>query len=365
MSIEKYLNASDKPSRLSDVKVYLLTLVTAASILAPAAHANPEDVFADEPIVAAAQPATGWASLAIVNIEAFPWDKPARFGARTKTIFKGPEVGQLVYSIFPPTWNAEMPKKGILGNHYHPYWEWGYTLKGDSTLAEPVSPYQKNGMLYRKREGGWLTRPPYSMHGGVWETGGKRAQLPYHLLIFEEGDGSVVTVGEDGDHFFLEYPDRKPDPYLPDWKSVKKFTRPWLVDSIRDLEWETDPNVPGRFVKWLDDDPQDGFRAQLIKVPPGWQPPANVKGSYFEKANRLRYVIYGEMNVWLFEDPDDSKPQSVKVSEDYFIYQPARSIWGYGAGGVSELGAVWLEVTYATGVEHGGGPIEEPTLIKQ
>jgi hypothetical protein len=173
-----------------------------------------------------------------------------------------------------------------------------------------------------------------------------------------------VTVGPDGDHFFPEYPDRKPDPYLPDWQSVERFTRPWLVDSLRDLEWERDSEVEGRLVKWLDDDIAGGFRAKLVKISPDWTPPEDVKGHYFEKANRLRYVLYGDMKVWLFEGADDDAPVSATVGEDVFIYQPARSIWGYGAGPVSENGAIWLEVTYSRGVSHGGGPIEEPTVVR-
>jgi hypothetical protein len=322
------------------------------------------EVFATEPIMAVESPdPDSWAKLALVDMEKFPWDTTPRFSARTKTVFRGPKVGQLVYSIFSPTFSDQMPKAG-LGSHYHPYWEWGYTLKGDSALAEPVSPYQLNGMYYRKREGGWLTRPPYSLHGGGWTVGGKRAQLPYHLIIFEEGDGSVVTIGENGDHFFPDWPDRRPDPYMPDWKQVTNWTRPWLVDSQTDLEWEPDRTMEGRFVKWLDDDWENGFRSMLVKIPPGWTPPDGYKGEYFENANRMRYVIYGDMKVWLFDGPADNNPRAVSVGEDFFIYQPARSVWGYGSGPVSEIGAIWLEVTYAHGVEHGNGPIEEPVKMK-
>ncbi len=329
------------------------------------AESTAESVFATEPIIATATPdPNGWAQLAIVDLESFPWDTQPRFHSRTKTIFKGADVGQLVYCIFPPTWSTEMFRGGM-GAHYHPYWEWGYTLKGDSTLTEPVSPNQKNGMFYRKREGGWLTRPPYSLHGGGWATGGKRGQLPYHLLLWEEGDGSVITVGPKADHFFPDWPDQTPDPYLPDdWQSVKGWTRPWLVDSQQDLEWEDDSQVAGRLVKWLDDDMESGFRSQLVKIPPGWTPPEGMKGSYFENANRMRYLIYGDMKVWLFDGPDDDDPQAVSVDQDSFIYQPPRSIWGYGPGSVSEKGAIWLEVTYAHGVKHGKGPIEEPTTIE-
>lgn len=170
---------------------------------------------------------------------------------------------------------------------------------------------------------------------------------------------------EVGPHARFRGRDGKPpaDPALADWRSVKQFTRPWLVDSVRNLEWEADAQVAGRFVKWLSDDIADGFRAQLVKIPPGWTPPAEWSKTYFDHANRLRYMVWGEMKVWQFKDPGDPG-KAVKVGEDYFIYQPPRSIWGYGPGAVSETGAIWLEVTYAKGLRHGGGPIEEAKRLK-
>lgn len=316
-----------------------------------------------EPIIGTVTGKTaGWAPISIVNIAEFPWDVEPRFSARSKTFFKGPEVGAFIYTIFSPTWDTVVGRPG-LGSHYHLWHEWGYTLKGDSTTAEPVSPYQKNGMLYRKKQDGWLSRPAYSLHGGSWESGGKRAQTPYHLLLFEEGDGSLVTVGPNGDHFKPEWPESQPDPYEPDWRAVKAFTRPWLVDAVNDLEWETDDEVPGRLVKWLSDDLAKGFRSRLIKIPPGWTPPEGAKKTYFENANRLRYVTYGDMKVWSFDSPD-SEGTVTTVGEDFFIYQPPGSIWGYGEGSVTELGAVWLEVTYGKGLAVGGGPIEEPITLE-
>ena len=352
--------------RNSFVSLVLVLAAFGSSSTFGESGANP--VFKTEPIVATAIPTqNGWAQLQIVDLESFPWDEQPRYHARSKTIFNGgPNKGYLVWVIFNPTWNTEMPKGGGLGAHYHPYWEWGFTLKGDSALTEPVSPDQKNGMFYRKKEGGWLTRPPNGLHGGGWATGGKRAQNPYHLLIFEEGDGSVITVGPKADHFFPDWPDRKPDPYMPDnWLSVESWARPWLLDSVTDLEWEEDSRIAGRFVKWLDDDKANGFRSQLVKIPPGWTPPDGMKGSYFENANVMRYLVYGDLKVWLFDSADDDSPEAVNIKQDSFIYQPARSIWGYGAGSVSELGAIWLEVTYARGVSHSrGGPIEEPKMVK-
>ncbi len=295
---------------------WLALVVAAFGASCTFAESDAESVFATEPIIATvnADP-DAWAQLAIVDMDEFPWDTESerRFNNPSKTIFKGADVGQMVYSIFAPTFNTTIYRGAGMGAHYHPYWEWGYTLKGDSALTEPVSPNQKNGMYYRKREGGWLTRPPNSLHGGGWATGGKRPQLPYHLLLWEEGDGSVITVGPNADHYFPDW-DRQPDPYLPDdWQSVKGWKRPWLVDSQQDLEWEDDSQVAGRLVKWLDDDMEFGFRSQLVKIPPGWTPPEGMKGSYFENANVMRYLIWGDMKVWLFDGPDDHDPQAVSL----------------------------------------------------
>lgn len=340
-----------------------LALLGVFSVTVGTTLAHAQTVNITKPIIGKlAAEGDGWSPVEILDVERFPVDKQPRFRTKSKTIFKGPEEGALIYSVFVPPWHTRPSRGGGMGMHYHLWWEWGFTLKGDSVLTESVSPYQKNGMKYWKPQGGWLDRPPYSLHGGSWETGGGlRSQNPYYLLLYEEGDGSVVTVGPQGDHFKPDFRD-KPDPYLPDWKSVKQWRKPWLVDTANDLEWESDEQVAGRFVKWLSDDQTEGFRAQLVKIPPGWTPPEGTTKTYFQNANRMRYVIWGAMKVWVFDGPDDDGT-AVDVKEDFFIYQPPRSIWGYGDGPVSEDGAYWLEVTYSRGLSHGGGPIEEPTAI--
>ncbi len=303
-----------------------------------------------------------WPPLGILNVREFPWDNVGRFQSRSKTFFKTPADGGFIYSEFAPTWEVRPPTYG-LPSHYHLWHEWGYALKGDLVIQEPVSPYQTNGVLVRFTQGTWLDRPAYSLHGGTWETGGLRPQNPIHLLLFEEGDGGVVTVGPNGDHFKPDFRSSRPEPYRPDWQAVKQFTRPWIVHSGTDLDWETDKEVAGRLVKWLSDDQVQGFRGRLIKIPPGWTAPEGLQKTYFKTANRLRYMVYGSMNVWTFDGPDDpGKP--VQVAEDYFIYQPPRSIWGYGSGPVTEQGAVWLEVTYSKGLEVGGGPLETASVAR-
>jgi len=343
--------------------------------VAMAQDVTPEPPVATHPIIGTitAQPGS-WGEIRFVDVRKFPFDatpgsaiKKPPLGPTSKTIFQSPEagpnsslpVGQLIHLEYLPIFNSNVPAMGKLP-HYHEFWEWGYTLKGDSIMPEPVSPYQSNGMLYRKREGGWLTRPPYSLHGGSWATGAMRNQLPYNLIIFEEGDGHVINVGKDGGPGIYRSRDGGPPPKgtVGDWRKVKGFTRPWLLDSVRDVDWEDDREVPGRFVKWLDDDMAHGFRSQLVKIPPGWTAPAQWRKTYFEHANRLRYMVWGEMKVWQFKDPSDAG-KAVRVGEDHFIYQPPRAIWGYGPGSVSDKGAIWLEVTFAKGLRHGDEPIEE------
>ncbi len=358
-------------------------MALAAALAAPqmaVALDTPEPPARTKPIIGTITPKpNAWGEIGFVYVRNFPFDgtpgsalKKPPLGPTSKTIFQSPEagpdselpVGQLIHLEYMPTFNSNMPKPGGV-SHYHEFWEWGYTLKGDSIMPEPVHPLQKNGMYYRKKEGGWLTRPPYSLHGGSWVTGAMRNQLPYNLIIFEEGDGHVINVGtKEGEPGSYRARDGKGPPpgTVGDWRKVERFTRPWLLDSTRDVDWEDDIAVPGRFVKWMDDNIADGFRAQLVKIPPGWTPPAEWKKTYYEQANVLRYMVWGEMNVWQFKNPQDAgKPYQVK--EDYFIYQPPRTIWGYGDGPVTDRGAIFLEVTYAKGLKHGGGKIEAPKRL--
>lgn len=172
----------------------------------------------------------------------------------------------------------------------------------------------------------------------------------------------MVHIGPDGDHANPDFPDQPVENYDPDWKSVTEWTKPWLV-AADTLDWQDDPKVPGRFIKYLSDDIHLGFRAQLVKIPPGWEAPPGYRKTFFEQANRMRYLTYGDMKVWHFASPT-AAGQSRRVGEDTFIYQPPRSIWGYGPGPVTELGAIWLEVTYSTGLEIGGPRIEDIQVIE-
>lgn len=357
----------------------LTTSLMLASIVGStfASAAQSASVPQDEtqPIIATLTPdPKGWGEIGFVNVPKFPFDgkpgsaiKKPPLGPTSKTIFQSPEagpgstlpVGQLIHLEYLPTFTSKMPPAAQV-SHYHEFHEWGYTLAGDAIMPEPVNPDQVNGMYYRKKEGGWLSRPPYSLHGGTLGNGGLRNQLPYSLLIFEEGDGHVINVGRNGEPGNYRGRDGGPPPpgVVGDYRKVEEFTRPWLLDSTRDVDWEEDREVPGRFVKWLDDSRKAGFRSRLVKIPPGWKAPPGWGRTYFEHANVMRYMVWGDMKVWRFKGPKDEGSPYL-VGKDYFIYQPPRTIWGYGPEAVTERGAIWLEVTYAKGLKHGGGPIEE------
>ena len=309
----------------------------------------------------AAPPTGQWTPLQIIDVNSQPWDASPRFKSKTKTFFKGPNDSSLVYAHFAPRWDMT-PPIDPLGPHYHHWHEWAYVLDGDFVIHEPVSPKQKSGMLSHFTQGTWLDRPAYTLHGGVWEVGGMRPQNACTLLIFEEGDGSVVTLGPEGDHFKPDFPD-KPEPYMPDWRAVKQFNHPWIVHTTTDLDWEADTKVPGRLLKWLSDDQTEGFRARLVKIPPGWEAPKKHKMSYYKQANRFVYVIYGDLVINQLSEPGAAGAPT-KLTRDFFVHQAPYSLFGFGDGPVTEAGAVWLEVIYAKGLAVGGGEIEIPSHVE-
>ncbi len=329
------------PARRAVARPFLLAALLA--LLAPGA-------FAED-----------WQPLSIVDVEAFPDDEEPRFHSQSKSIWRGPGGASLIWARFKPRFD-DMPPIDPLGPHYHLFHEWAMVLEGDFVIHEPVSPTQKHPAMYQFIEGTWLDRPAYTLHGGVWEIGGLRPQLPCTLIIFEEGDGSVITVGPEGRHFKPDFPDSKPEPYDPDWQSVEQFPHPWIVHTAQQMEWERDAAEPGRWVKWLADDDKEGFRARMIKAPPAWKSEGSTTAVWHEQANRFLYVIWGDLNIQRYTA--DGKPgELVQAGEDWFVHQPPRAPMSHGAGAATDKGAIWLEVTYARGAKVGGGPIEAPKTL--
>ena len=303
-----------------------------------------------------------WSPLMIVDVEEQAWENDPLYG-RIKTVFRG-GAGNLKYIKYEPSWNTTISRRGgpngEVGPHYHNFHEWAYLLSGDYVIYEAISPYQRNPIQYRWVEGTWMDRPPYSLHGGKWATGGARTQFPSSLLLFEEGGPNNVFPAPNEESRPVVDGPLAAD--VEDYRDIK-FVHPLVVKTGSALEWEDDTQIAGRFVKWLSDDPVGGFRAQLIKIPPGWSHPEGAHKSYFERANRLRYMLYGDMEIQLLDDPA-AEGEAYRLELTDFVHQPPGSLWAFGEGPVTEGGAVWLEITYAEGFERGGGPIEEPKVAE-
>lgn len=306
--------------------------------------------------------------LKIVDVNAAPWDPATSPRFKTKTLFRNENHGRFVYYFFPPTWDTKLyppgSKENPMRTHYHAYHEWAYHLGGDYIIHEPATPFQRNPPVFRYPEGTWMSRPAYSLHSGDWATGGLRSQNPASMIILEEGEFTTEILPE------RQLKSRSSKTRQSTTTTVseaewagKSYTHPYVIYTGSEMEWEADTEVPGRLVKWLSDDPEQGFRSQLIKIPPGWTPPAAGRRTYFESANRLRYMLYGDLRVLSFDATD--KPGSViTLTKDQLVHQVPRSIWGYGEGAVTESGAVWLEVTYARGLSLSKGPIEQPKVVQ-
>ena len=69
------------------------------------------------------------------------------------------------------------------------------------------------------------------------------------------------------------------------------------------------------------------------------------------------------MKVRASEGPNDAG-RNMTITKDSFIDQPAKSIWGWDTGPVTNSGCMWLEVTYAEGTRIGNGPIEEMKILR-
>ncbi|MFT7285953.1 MAG: hypothetical protein ACI87W_000056, partial [Halieaceae bacterium] len=303
-----------------------------------------------------------WQALTVVDVDAFPDDEQPRFYSQSKSIFRGPGGASLIWARFGAFFDDDAPSDP-LGRHYHHFHEWALILDGDYVIHEPVSPRQKAGALYQYVQGTWLDRPAYTLHGGNWAHGGRRAQMPCTLLIFEEGDGSVVTIGPNGDHFKPDFPASKPVPYKPDWQAVESFNHPWIVDTVGQLEWERDDEEPGLLVKWLSDDPAQGFRARLIKAPPGWASKSSKTALWYESANRFLYLTWGDLRIQGYDEAGQAA-ELVTAHKDWFVHQPPRAPMSHGSGPATEGGAIWLEISYAKGITLGGGAIERPAPLR-
>jgi hypothetical protein len=278
-------------------------------------------------------------------------------GWGSKVLFQGPQGGALRMLYVPP--GAEGAPV-----HYHTFHEWAYNIQGDFTNNESTTP-ENYSILQRFREGNFLSRPPYSLHGG--ERGRMKwmaSQIGAVILIMEESDVS-------GGSYTVEAPAQPPQPgggmpYNPDFKKITHWSTPRIIDTLEKMPWQPVPGSPGLNAKYLIDDPDHGFRATMWFLEAGAATPARFSRPYFYKqALQLNFVIAGDLKVNLQGKPDQAAT-TVQLGRHAYVERPPTAIFTLPATAATAGGVVWLEVTYAKGNKWTAvtTPIEEPTFLQ-
>ena len=292
-------------------------------------------------VVAAAQ--APYTSIKVMDTDAMPWppaDTP--LGWNVKTLFHNEQTGDHLIII-----RVGIGAPGGL-NHYHDFHEWAYWLTGDFVNNEYTSPTQRVGVFQQFREGVFLDRPAYSLHGG--EEGRLDSQVGGTCLIMEEGGRTISVIpGQEG--------------YSDEWRDVKQWSVPRIIDTLADIPWEPEGEHEGVLIKRLVDDPKRGFRARLWRLPPDWratQAPNFARAHFYRKAHQFNYVLAGDLQVDAFDKPG-GRAQPIALGENFYLERPPMAVCGLANTKVTERGCVWLEVTYGKGTSLPTDPIEDPT----
>jgi hypothetical protein len=283
-----------------------------------------------------------YSSVRVLDTERMPWERLPIWDR--KVLFENAETKDHLMIIYvPPGW----PGGAI---HYHTFHEWAYGLAGDLTNNEYTSPDQRVGPLVQYREGYFLDRPPYSLHGG--EKNRVDSQVGGLMLIMEEGGRTIgVSPGARG--------------YSEEYKQVKQWAVPRLIDTIGMLPWEPEGSVPGLQVKRLVDDQSRGFRVIMRWLPTGWnssQSSQFARPYFYKQAYQFNFVLSGELKIQTYKAPGE-KAEQIALSKYFYVERAPMSIFGLADGVVSERGCVWLEATYARGTSISNAPIEAPNYV--
>jgi hypothetical protein len=300
------------------------------------------------------------APIRVVDSESMPISSPrSGSGWGTKTLFQAPnDSGALRILYVPP--GAE----GALV-HYHEFHEWAYNIQGDFTNNESTTPDQVSGPLQRFREGNFLSRPPYSLHGG--ERGRQKwmaSQIGAVILIMEEAnvrDGTFTV-----DPAVRDKPETAGNMrFDPNYRNVLHWSTPRIIDTLEKMPWQPVEGSPGLHVKHLLDDPSHGFRAVMWFLEAGAARPDRFRPHYYEQAHQFNFVIAGDLGVQAMSRPG-SPAESYRLTRHFLLEQAPMSIFGLKEGAPSQGGAVWLEVTYAKGTTWSKepAPIENPTYAE-
>ena len=298
-----------------------------------------EDVLANNEV--------NWEPLQVQNVDNIPWDERFRMGkagsTNGKLLFFNPNGGVLLYVKFNPGWDADGTEA-----HYHTFHEWGYVLDGSFPLYEFVSPNQKTGSLVNMKQGTFMDRSAYSIHGNRREAMEKQIITPASTqLIFYES-GTTVSL------------DKENKNYSDDWKNVDEFFPANFQDSLNAnvMEWEDDKELDGVKVKWLSDHGEKGFTARLRYAPANWANKDSSTPTYNKSGYRFMYILSGDMNLVM----TDSNKENRKVAENFLIVHKPMSLWSWGSQRLTEKGVMWLDVEYGKETTIGEKRIER--LIK-
>ena len=289
-----------------------------------------------------------WAPVRVVDSDRIPWRAGGLGGS--KTLFEDKESGSHLVIL-----DITIGSPGALV-HYHTFHEWAHWLSGDFTNNESTNPNEHMGPLQRYREGIFLDRPAYSLHGG--ERGREQfmqSQVGGSCLIMEEGEVASRT-------FSVE--PTAPN-YSPESKKVMHWAVPRIIDTIGGMPWEPDPSVAGLQYKFLVDDPSRGFRAMLWFLPGGWnssQGPQFSRAYYYKQAHQFNFVLNGDLKLQAYKTAQE-KAEKIAVAKYFLVERPPMSIFGLTEGVATERGCVWLEVTYGKGVTVSDTAIEEPIYV--
>jgi hypothetical protein len=300
-----------------------------------------------------AAPAWEWTSSAsapyrpvkVLDTDAMPieYTRGSRASWGVKTLFENPESGgHLTIISIPP--GAE----GAL-NHYHEFHEWAWIMFGDFTNNESTHPDQVYGPLQRFVAGDFLSRPPYSLHGG--ERGRQKfmaSQIGSEILIMEESNVGAKTWKVDPACRDGQDPDGECSGYNPNYRDVKQWATPRIIDTLNDMPFQPVPGAAGLHVKHLIDDPLHGFRARMWYLEGGAATPAQLRPHYYREAYQFNFLVSGDLTIQAWASDGEAAETRALERNNYFERAPM-SIFGVASEDASAGGAVWLEVTYARG----------------
>lgn len=296
----------------------------------------------------------------VVDSESMPIERreASATGWGIRTLFENPEGGSLRILYVPP---------GVEGAkvHYHEFHEWAYNIAGDFTNNESTTPDQVSGPLQRFRAGDFLSRPPYSLHGG--ERGRQAfmaSQIGAEIMIMEEGHVGAGTWCVDPDCRGDDYDSSTSMKFNPDYKEINYWSTPRIIDTWEDMPWQPMEDYPGLSVKYLVDDVSHGFRARMWFLEANAETPDFMRPHYFERGHQFNFVINGDLTIQTYRDL--SRPaQEYTLDQHYLVDRPAMSIAGLPDENATTGGVVWLEVTYAEGTTWTDKPtpLPEPRYV--